>query len=429
MQPEKPSFREAFLFWLKLGFISFGGAVGQIAIMHEFLVTRKKWISESKFMHALNYCMFLPGPEAQQLATYTGWLLHGTKGGVVAGIFFVLPSVILLLLLSALYVSSQQIGWLNSIFYGLKPAVVAIVILASWKISKKALKKPLYYVIALVIFCSIFFFKISFLLLMAITLLFALIQGIMFKSDEETTSFFDKSETIYYINAFTINESHVSIISIFKKVLIAVLLWVVPYVALLFLSHNFTFWNELIVFFTKTAFVTFGGAYAVLPYVAQVAVEDLNWLSATEMIDGLALGETTPGPLVMVLAFVGFMSGYNLFENSLLMGSAALLITTYYTFLPCFLFIFVGAPIIEKTRNNAVFKTVLSTITAAVVGLIVNLAFYLGGEVIVTQNQPDWLSVFWILVSIAVLQLGKVNMILWILVSAGFGFGTYFFLF
>jgi chromate transporter len=314
---EKPSFREATLFWLKLGFISFGGPAGQIAIMHEFLVEKKRWISDVKFLHALNYCMLLPGPEAQQLATYVGWLLHGVKGGLVAGILFVLPSVFILLGLSSVYVVYGNIPWVYALFYGLKPAVVAIVILALIKIGKKSLLTPFHYAIAALSFVGIFFLNIPFPYIILATILIGwlgqkTLPGIFAAKGDKDKKV--SNEDNYYLTSHSIIPgTGFSLPRLLKQLAIGMVLWGIPLLLFYLLTQDFAFWRTLSLFFTKAAFVTFGGAYAVLPYVAQVSVEQLQWLSKYEMIDGLALGETTPGPLIMVLAFVGFMAGYNRF--------------------------------------------------------------------------------------------------------------------
>lgn len=429
----KPSFREAFYFWLKLGFISFGGPAGQIGIMHTFLVDQKKWISDRKFLHALNYCMLLPGPEAQQLATYIGWLLHGTAGGVVAGTLFVLPSVFILLGLSTIYVAFGQIAWVGALFYGLKPAVVAIVILALIRLGKKALLSLIHVLTAIVSFSGIFFFDVPFpyIILGAVVTgwlakkiyphLFQEIKSESQKSDNEQGYYLNMESEVpgtgFHAKRFT------------KQLLVMGLLWAMP-LLLLSMSHGALFWNKLVAFFTKAAFITFGGAYAVLPYVAQVAVEDFSWLTRLEMIDGLALGETTPGPLIMVLAFVGFMAGYHYFGGSLLMGALGLLTTTYYTFIPCFLFILAGAPVIEKTQGNQSIKAILSIVTAAVVGVILNLTVYFAQAVVfperLTLDSIDYFSLTWIILSLVAMYRFKVSMILWIGVSALAGLIYYF---
>jgi chromate transporter len=430
-----PSFKEAFWFWLKLGFISFGGPAGQIAIMHEFLVEKKKWISDSRFLHALNFTMILPGPEAQQLATYTGWMLHGTKGGLVAGIFFILPSMFILLGLSAVYVSFGNIPWVYALFAGLKPAVIAIVILALIKIGKKSLHTIFHFLIAGAAFIGIFFLNIPFpfIIIGALILAFVIrrVMPQLFVHTASAKQQLAKDEEMFYINDKSVlgGDSAFKLSRIAKQIFIAFCIWLVPLVLFYFITSDFPFWKNLSLFFTKAAFVTFGGAYAVLPYVAQVSVEQLHWLTELEMIDGLALGETTPGPLVMVLVFVGFMAGYNSFGGSLLMGSLGLITTTIYTFVPCFLFIFVGAPIIERTRNSEKIKEALSIVTAAVVGVILNLTIYLGKAVVFPNelllSQIDYVTLGWIAVSFIAMYRFKINMLIWIGISALFGLVYY----
>lgn len=427
---DHPSYSEAMKFWLKLGFISFGGPAGQIAIMHEFLVVKKKWISESRYLHALNYCMLLPGPEAQQLATYMGWLLHGTQGAIAAGSLFILPSVLIMLALSIVYVTWGNIPWVYSMFNGLKPAVIAIVILALIKIAGRSLKSPLHYMIAIAAFAGLFFFNVPFPLIITGAIITATIFTFSFPqknsnlSEEEFSDSLYESE--YVINSVTkIDHTGFSSTRLIRQVITFAGLWFLPLALFSILSTDFSFWKNLTFFFTKAAFVTFGGAYAVLPYVAQVSVEQFNWLTKLQMIDGLALGETTPGPLIMVLTFVGFMGAYGHFENSLLMGSIGLITTTFYTFLPSFLFILAGAPIIEQTHESPKIKSVLGFVTAAVVGVILNLTIYLGKAVVfpdgVTSEGMNIPAVVWIVVSVIALQKFKVNMFQWIILSAIFG--------
>jgi chromate transporter len=427
---ESPSFKEALKFWTKLGFISFGGPAGQVAIMHEFLVEKKKWISDSKFLHALNYCMILPGPEAQQLATYIGWMLHGTIGGLAAGILFVLPSMLILLGLSSIYVLFGNLPWVLAIFSGLKPAVIAIVALALMKISKKSLLSPFHYVVAFTAFFCIFFFNVAFPLIILGAILLATIGRkffpTLYEANNTNTIQNEENENDFYINKHTINPAIGFKPSRFwKQISIGILLWSIPLVAFYFLTSDYEFWKNLSLFFTKAAFVTFGGAYAVLPYVAQVSVEKFHWLTNLQMLDGLALGETTPGPLIMVLVFVGFMAGHNHFGGSLAMGTLGLLTTTFYTFLPCFLFILVGAPIIERTQENKRVKEILALVTAAVVGVILNLTIYLGKVVIFPKELSlaalDYVTLAWIIISFIALYRFKVGMITWIGVSAVFG--------
>jgi chromate transporter len=421
----KPGFREAFYFWLKLGFISFGGPAGQIGIMHTFLVDQKKWISDRKFLHALNYCMLLPGPEAQQLAIYIGWLLHGTIGGVVAGTLFVLPSVFILLGLSTVYVVFGKIAWVAALFYGLKPAVVAIVILALIKIAKKSLLSFLHVLVAVASFICIFFLNIPFPLI----ILGAIVIGLLAKKfyptvfkETKSASEIAANEQEYYLNMDSeVPNTGFRLGRLIKQFLVISFLWAIPFV-LFSMGPGAPFWQKLVAFFTKAAFVTVGGAYAVLPYVAQVAVEDFSWLTKLEMIDGLALGETTPGPLIMVLAFVGFMAGYHQFSGSIAMGALGLVTTTYYTFLPCFLFILAGAPIIEKTQSNKSVKAILGVVTAAVVGVVLNLTVYFAQAVIFPQQLTlrgiDFFSLAWIIISFVAMYRFKIGMITWIGISA-----------
>ena len=428
MKPVKPTFREAFLFWLKLGFISFGGPAGQIAIMHEFLVEKEKWISDSRFLHGLNYCMLLPGPEAQQLATYIGWLLHGVRGGLAAGILFILPSIFILLGLSIGYVLFGNLPWVASLFYGLKPAVIAIIILALVKIGKRSLLTPLHYGVAVLSFICIFFLNISFpLIILAAILIGVAGQHFVPKWFQpiKRTKAQTEDESSYYLNALSPPVSQgLTLKSMIVKVALGVLLWLIPFLAFYVFRADYPFWHTLTTFFTKAALVTFGGAYAVLPYVAQESVEEYHWLTQLQMIDGLALGESTPGPLIMILVFVGFMAGYNHGVGSVFDGTLGLLTTAYYTFLPCFLFIFIGAPLVEKTKADSKLKAILAIITAAVVGVILNLTLYFGSAVLFTAGygSVDWFALLWLIVSVVALYRVKINMILWIVISAIAGF-------
>ena len=422
--PPHPSFREALLFWLRLGFISFGGPAGQIAMMHDFLVDKKRWISNSKFLHALNYCMLLPGPEAQQLATYTGWLLHGTRGGLAAGILFVLPSAFILWGLSAVYVIWGHLAVVQSVFMGLKPAVLAIVIGAVFKIGKKSLLTPLHWAVAIAAFVGIYFLKIPFPLLILGAIIVGIVVGRFFQNHALATKKKDEKqeneENTYLINAHTnVAGSGFSASRLVRQIAVASLLWVLPMVAFFALGSGFDFWKKLVLFFTQAAFVTIGGAYAVLPYVAQVSVEKLGWLTQSQMLDGLALGETTPGPLIMVLAFVGFIAGYNAFGASLAAATVGLAATVYYTFLPSFLFIFAGAPIIEKTQANPAVKSVLQFATAAVTGVVLSLCLYFG-QAVILPSPPTvlWWPLAWTAISLLALQRFGVGMIVWIGVSA-----------
>jgi chromate transporter len=423
----KPTFKEAFKFWLKLGFISFGGPAGQIAIMHEFLVEKKKWISDSRFLHALNYCMILPGPEAQQLATYIGWLLHGTAGGITAGLLFILPSVFILLGLSIVYVTFGKLFWVAAVFYGLKPAVVAIVIVALIKIGTRSLKTFFHYGVAFISFIAIYFYNVPFPILIIAAILIGL-AVIKYKPSFLKVTESDKTKNdddgSYYLNSQNIESRMTAANGLFRKLVVALVLWSLPVVLFYALGDDVDFWMLITGFFTKAALVTFGGAYAVLPYVAQTSVEKFDWLTQPQMIDGLALGETTPGPLIMVLAFVGFMAAYNHFGTSLLAGTIGLLVTTFYTFLPSFVFILAGAPLVERTNENKLLKELLTIVTAAVVGVILNLTIYFAKGVVFHKgvSQPDWFALLWILISFVALYRFKISMMLWIGVSAVIGF-------
>lgn len=431
MPPAPPTFAEAFRFWLKLGFISFGGPAGQIAIMHTYLVDQKRWISDSRFMHALNYCMLLPGPEAQQLATYIGWLLHGVRGGLAAGILFVLPSVFILWALSWTYVSYGDLPWVAALFNGLKPAVIAIVLLALVKIGKKSLLSPLHWLVAAASFVGMYLLNVPFPLILITAMVVAAISSRYFPAwlnhggSAGPKQAADESD--YYLNKNTILPGlGFRWQRLVAQLAIAAVLWIIP-LLVLSAASDAVFWKKLVLFFSQAAVVTFGGAYAVLPYVAQVSVEKWHWLTSLQMLDGLALGETTPGPLIMVLAFVGFMAGYNHFGQSAAMGAVGLFTTTYYTFLPCFLFIFLGAPIIEKTQENRSVKHMLGVVTAAVVGVMLNLTIYLGKAVFFPNGagMPDVAAMVWVLVSVVALYRFKVGMMLWIAVSVFFGLMQY----
>ena len=389
--PSDVSFWEAFLFWLKLGFISFGGPAGQIAIMHQELVERRRWISEKRFLHALNYCMLLPGPEAQQLATYIGWLMHRTWGGIVAGVLFVLPSLFILIALSWIYIAYGDVSWVAGLFYGIKPAVTAIVVQAAHRIGARALKNNILWAIAAAAFVAIFALNIPFPYIVVAAALIGYVGGRFAPAYFEGGGGHGKAQQDFgaaLIDDYTATPAH----ALFRwprlayVILTGLLLWAVPLLLLwgmLGWAHTFT---QMAWFFTKAALLTFGGAYAVLPYVYQGAVDHYGWLTPTQMIDGLALGETTPGPLIMVVAFVGFVGGYvnAVFGPDMvfLAGAVAATIVTWFTFLPSFIFIFAGAPFIETTHNKIKFTAPLLAITAAVVGVILNLALFFGYHVL-----------------------------------------------
>ena len=386
------SFGEAFRFWLKLGFISFGGPSGQIAMMHTELVEKKRWIDNPRFLHALNFCMLLPGPEAQQLAIYIGWLLHKTRGGIVAGALFVIPSIFILWGLSYIYVAFGNIPWIAAIFYGLKPAVLAIVAAAVIRIGSKALKNAVMWSLALAAFVAIYFFRVPFPLIIISAGILGLIGNkilpeyfrgeIAHPLDVDLASNLAERAKPSWLHALKISAAWVVI-------------WALPLALTgIFLGTDHTIFREGI-FFSKAAVVTFGGAYAVLPYVSQQAVEHYHWLTAPQMLDGLGLAETTPGPLIMVLQFVGFLGAWNHPGNLPPLVSATLgaLVTTWTTFVPCFLWVFLGAPYIEKLREVRLLTAALSTVTAAVVGVILNLAVWFGLHVIFPGNEKvDWFA-------------------------------------
>ncbi|QRX83704.1 chromate efflux transporter [Glaciimonas sp. PAMC28666] len=401
--PSPIPFWEAFVFWLKLGFISFGGPAGQIAIMHQELVENRRWISERRFLHALNFCMVLPGPEAQQLATYIGWLMHRTRGGIVAGALFVLPSLCILIALSWLYIAFGHLPSVAGVFYGIKPAVTAIVLQAAVRIGRRALKNNVLWAIAALSFLALLIFNVPFPAIIVTAAVVGYV-GSRMAPDKFTPGAHanvGKSFGPALIDDDTPTPAHArfSWRRLSTIIVAGTLLWTIP-MGLLTATYG---WNHALTqmgwFFTKAALLTFGGAYAVLPYVYQGAVSHYGWITSTQMIDGLALGETTPGPLIMVVAFVGFVGGYvkALFgpEYLFLAGAMAASVVTWFTFLPSFLFILAGGPLIESTHGDLKFTAPLSAITAAVVGVILNLAVFFGYHVLWPQGFDaafDWMS-------------------------------------
>ncbi len=389
--PAAVTFAEAFWYWLKLGFISFGGPTGQIAIMHHDLVEKKRWISEQRFLHALNYCMVLPGPEAQQLATYIGWLMHKTRGGIAAGALFVLPSLFILIALSWIYMAYGTLPAVAGILYGIKPAVTAIVVFAAYRIGSRALRNAALWSIAAAAFIAIFALKVPFPYIVLAAGIVGYIGG-RYAPERFATGgghgAADKSYGAAIIDDHTPTPQHALFTwPRFIRVCVAGVVLCGGAMALLFMQYGWAgTLTQMGWFFTKAALLTFGGAYAVLPYVYQGGVEEFQWLTATQMIDGLALGETTPGPLIMVVTFVGFVGGWTkqLFgPDSLFMaGTVAAVVVTYFTFLPSFIFIFLGAPLIETTHGNLKFTAPLTGITAAVVGVILNLAVFFAYHVL-----------------------------------------------
>ncbi|MEE5069175.1 chromate efflux transporter [Pseudomonas alliivorans] len=402
-RPDPVSLREAFRFWLKLGFISFGGPAGQISIMHQELVERRRWISERRFLHALNYCMLLPGPEAQQLATYIGWLMHRTWGGVIAGALFVLPSLFILIALSWMYIALGDVPVVAGLFYGIKPAVTAIVVQAAHRIGSRALKNNALWAIAAASFTAIFAFNVPFPLIVLAAAVIGYAGGRLapeyFRVGGHTTA--DKTFGAAMIDDDTPTPEHArfSASKLMKLIVIGLVLWTLPMAILTALFGWTGTLTQMSWFFTKAALLTFGGAYAVLPYVYQGAVGHYGWLTPTQMIDGLALGETTPGPLIMVVAFVGFVGAYviQVFgpDQVFLAGAVAAALVTWFTFLPSFLFILAGGPLVESTHNELRLTAPLTAITAAVVGVILNLACFFGYHVLWPQgfgDRIDWPS-------------------------------------
>jgi chromate transporter len=394
--PAATPFAAALRFWLKLGFVSFGGPAGQIAIMHRELVERYRWISERRFLHALNYCMLLPGPEAQQLATYIGWLLHGTRGGIAAGALFVLPSLAILIALSWIYVRFGQVPAIAAVLHGVKPAVVAIVLAAAWRIGSRSLHNAVLWAIAAAAFLALFAADAPFPLVILGAAIIGFIGGRVapaaFALSGHAASLASGRSVI---DDDTATPAHARF-SARRLALIVAAFLAIWAVALAMLAFAFGWdgdFTRMGWFFTKAALLTFGGAYAVLPYVLQGAVDNYSWVTAPQMIDGLALGETTPGPLIMIVAFVGFVGGWakQLLGPEALFMAAVLgaVIATFFTFLPSFLFILAGGPLVESTRDDVKLTAPLTAITAAVVGVIVNLCVYFAWRVLWPESSAS----------------------------------------
>ena len=395
--PAAPTFPQALRFWLNLGFVSFGGPAGQIALMHQELVERRRWISERRYLHALNYCMLLPGPEAQQLATYIGWLMHGVRGGIAAGALFVLPSLFILIALSTVYMVFGNTPVVAGVLWAIKPAVTAIVLFAAWRIGSRALKNAALWAIAVAAFVAIFFFSLPFPLIVLAAAGIGAAGGAWAPQWVRSGGGHAGAQTVAnapaVIDDDTPTPAHArfSRARLLRFVAVGLLLWLAAIGAL---AATFG-WQGLLTqmgwFFTKAALLTFGGAYAVLPYVYQGAVTEFGWLTAPQMIDGLALGETTPGPLIMVVAFVGFVGGWGrpMFgpDQLFLAAAAAAVVVTFFTFLPSFLFILIGGPLVEATHGDIKFPAPLTAITAAVVGVILNLALFFALHVLWPQGM------------------------------------------
>ncbi len=424
---------EAMKWWLKLGFISFGGPAGQISMMHQELVERRRWISEHRFLHALNYTMVLPGPEAQQLATYMGWLMHGVKGGLIAGGLFVLPSLFILIALTWIYLEYGNTQIVAGVLYGVKPAVTAIVLFAAYRIGSRALKNNVLRAMALLAFVAIFFLKIPFPLIVIGAGLLGFIGSKIapdfFNAELHKTEAHDScGPAIIDDDTPVPSYAKFSWLRLITFLVVGVGIGIAALAALYFKFGWDNPLTQMSVFFTKAALVTFGGAYAVLPYVYQGGVDQFQWLTAPQMIDGLALGETTPGPLIMVVTFVGFVGGWTkeLFGPELLplAGIVAACVVTFFTFLPSFLFIFLGGPAIEATRGDLHFTAPLLGITAAVVGVIINLALFFAYHVLWPNGFKgifDWVSLFVGIMAFIALFKFKLDIVKVILGCALFG--------
>lgn len=397
-----PGFGQLLRVFARIGCLGFGGPAGQISLMHRAVVEERRWVSEERFLHALNYCMLLPGPEAQQLATYIGWLLHGLRGGLAAGLLFILPGLAVMLGLSVAYGLYHETGWLQSLFLGLKAAVLAIVVEAVFRVGRRALKGRLHLGLAAVSFLALFVFGIPF----PLVILAAALIGLVFAP--KTTVVADELEEAR--PAPTMTRTLLSLV-------VWLAIWQAPLVLLLLVSGDAPAFAELFSFFSKMALVTFGGAYAVLAYVAQMAVDHYGWLRPGEMLDGLALAETTPGPLVLVLCFVGYLAGGRGGSglDPVLAGTLGLLLTAWATFVPSFLWIFIGAPYVERLRANAYAAAALSAITAAVVGVILNLSLWFALHVLFGAVEklefgpaalpwPVWRSIDWKAAGLAALS-------------------------
>ena len=432
-RPRAPVFGEALRYWLKLGFISFGGPAGQIAIMHRELVERYRWISERRFLHALNYCMVLPGPEATQLATYIGWLLHGVRGGLAAGILFVAPSLAILIALSWIYARYGQVPAIAAVLYGVKPAVVAIVLAAAWRIGSRALRHPVLWLIAAAAFLALFAGNVPFPLVIGGAALIGLAGGRMaprvFAIAGHAAARDIGAPSVIDDDTPTPEHARYSRNRLALVIAAFVAVWAIALGALAALFGWNGDFTQMGSFFTRAALVTFGGAYAVLPYVLQAAVGEYHWVTAPQMIDGLALGETTPGPLIMVVAFVGFIGAWTkhlLGPHLFYAGALGATVATFFTFLPSYLFILAGGPLVERTRDDVKLTAPLTAITAAVVGVIVNLAVFFAWNVFWPGNARfDAVSFAIALVALAALVTKRLDVIPVVLASGAVGWLLY----
>lgn len=390
--PTSLSLWQAMRYWLRLGLVSFGGPGGAIGIMHLELVERLRWISERRFLHALNYTMVLPGPEAQQLATYVGWLLHGKSGGLIAGILFVAPSFLMIVALAWLYLEFGEVGWVAALLYGVKPAVTAVIFYAIWRIGRRVMRNALLWTVMLAAFAGLYVFRLPFPLIIISA---GILGWLAHRARPAWVAPPDPETTVTHEDGF-VSALSITRRGVFWLCVAGAALWAGVYAAARLIDGSGTL-TDMSVFFSKAAVLSFGGAYAVLPYVYQSAVEHFQWIAATQMIDGLALRELIPGPLVMITSFVGFVGGWEgqLFGPDRIVeaGILAAAVAAWYTFLPSFLFIFIGAPYIEQTRNRPAFTAPLTAITAAVVGVMLNLGVTFAGHVVWAHGweaPPDW---------------------------------------
>jgi chromate transporter len=417
-----PRLSEAVQSWFRLGCISFGGTAAHIAIMHDDFVARKRWISNEDFFHALSHCMILPGPEAQQLAIYIGWKLHGIKGGIIAGALFVLPSMFVLLALSVVYGRFGSLSWIAALFAGLRPAVLALLILALVRLARRSLVAPIQWAVALGAFIAVIWLHASIPLVMLAAVVIGLARA-RFRPSLAASTPAPQERQRSKANGVARRQALLSFVKISTT---GLLIWLAPLLALYVLGREADFWMQLALFFTRSAFVTAGGSYTVIPYVAHAAVTKYHWLNQSQMLDGFALAETTPGPLIIVVAFVGFMAGFHHFHGSIVMGTVALLITTLYTFLPSFLFVFASAPLVERTQNNKSAKAVLELIMAVVVAAMIDLAAFLGRSVLFPTGTYsltglDWIAFAWVGLALLLLGTSRTNVAGVIGLSLGFG--------
>ena len=427
-EPRSPSFAEALRFWWKLGWVTFGGTAAHLAIMHEELVERKQWIENDTFLNALSHCMSLPGPEATQLAIFLGRKLHGVRGGLFAGLLFFLPSMFIILGFSLLYVQFGSLPSTAAILSGLRPAVLALILVALLKLGKTTMKGGLSILVTTASVVAMSAFQVSVPTVMFAALTLGVLIEIVRRG--QAPGSLDNAHKLIQRDTRQPRVSLRGFRSAALTVAISAVLWTLPLAVLYFHSSEFPFWATLILFFTKAAFVTVGGSYTVLPYIAQSAVVKLHWLSNLNMADGFALAESTPGPLIIVVAYVGFMAGYHHFHQSLWLASLALLLTTFYTFLPCFFFVFLGAPIVDKVADNLAVKRIMRLVTAVVTAAIANLAFYLAKPALFTapmsaSSRLDWVALLWLAVSVALLWRLGLNVVLLVLLSAAFGLGRH----